>query len=255
MTTHKPTTADEVICMLTAMADKAQSDILMRFFKTGKGEYGEGDMFLGIRVPQTRAVADAAAALDEGEIEKLLLSPWHEIRLCGFLILVKRMHSLVSPRRRDSHEATCAREHIVDFYLRYARQANNWDLVDLSAPKIVGEWLVGPSMASDDHKTATLDRLADSSCLWEQRIAMVSTMTPTRNDDPRYTLRYAERLLHHNHDLMHKAIGWMLRELGKRDIGLLRAFLESHHDSMSRTTLRYAIERMDDEERRMWMGK
>lgn len=255
MTTTKPTTADDVTSCMTAMADNTQRDILMKFFKTGKGEYGEGDMFLGIRVPKTREVAERAADLDFHETERLLLSEWHEVRLCGFLILAERMRRLSFARLRDDEASVREREKTVQFYLRFAPQANNWDLVDLSAPKIVGAWLTLPSAASEEDKFLTLDRLSDSPCLWEQRIAIVSTYAAIHEGDLRYTLRYAERLLGHSHDLMHKAVGWMLRELGKRDISVLRSFLEKHHDGMSRTTLRYAIERMGADEKRMWMRR
>lgn len=236
------------------MKNDSQRTILMSFFKTGKGEYGEGDQFLGIKVPQTRAVARFAHELRLPEIKKLLDSPWHEIRLCGFLILVGQMQRHASRRLQNAPAAIEERERIVDFYIENARLANNWDLVDLSAPKIIGTWLTLPSRRSEEEKFALMDRLAGSSCLWEQRIVIVATITPTRNGDLRYVLRYSELLLLHPHDLMHKAVGWMLRELGKRDMSILRAFLNNHHADMSRTTLRYAIERMSERERRFWMS-
>ncbi|WP_288317614.1 DNA alkylation repair protein [Xylanibacter caecicola] len=247
------TTADEVAATMEALGDEEQRNILKRFFKTGKGEYGEGDDFLGIKVPVTRSVALAAAGLPHGETEKLLASPKHEIRLCGFLILVEQFRKISGKRAASDPDCMKTREEAVNFYLQHARCANNWDLVDLSAPKIIGQWLVMPSTSSEEHKRETLDRLATSSNLWEQRIAIVSTMTPIRNGDFRHVLRYAERLLTHRHDLIHKAVGWMLREVGKKDIGVLRAFLKQHLKSMPRTTLRYAIERMDDVERKYWM--
>lgn len=245
----------EIIEKMTAMGDGMQAAHLMRFFKTGKGEYGEGDRFLGLRVPQTRLVAHGGAALPLSEVSLLLCSVWHEIRLCGFLILVEKFSRLSARRLLHGAGSIAEREEIVRFYLDNARRADNWDLVDLSAPKIIGRWLTLPSLSTAAAKLETLDRLAGGGNLWEQRIAMVSTMTPTHGGDYSYALRYAEHFLGHSHDLMRKAVGWMLREVGKKDINVLRAFLASHHREMSRTTLRYAIERMPEEERRMWMEK
>lgn len=237
------------------LGDENQKNILKRFFKTGKGEYGEGDEFLGIKVPVTRSVALTAAELPPCETEKLLASPIHEIRLCGFLILVEQFRKISGKKAASGHGYMQAREDMANFYLKHARCANNWDLVDLSAPKIIGQWLVMPSISSDEEKLRTLDRLASSHNLWEQRIAMVSTLTPIRHGDFRYVLRYAEQLLYHKHDLIHKAVGWMLREAGKKDIAILRAFLKKHHATMPRTALRYAIERMERDEREFWMRK
>lgn len=247
------TTAGEVTGRMKAMADDRQREVLMRFFKTAPGEYGEGDEFLGIRVPQTRRVVAEATDMSLEETEKLIYSPWHEIRLCGFLILTEKMRRLTLRRALDDPESMEKRENLVKYYLSHARQANNWDLVDLSAGKIVGMWLTTPSIATEQEKTEVMDRLADSSCMWEQRIAMVSTIEPTRKGDFRYVLRYAEKLKKHPHDLMHKAVGWMLREMGKRDINMLRAFLKQNYADMSRTSLRYAIERMDESERQKWL--
>lgn len=247
------TTAAEVTGRMKAMADDRQREVLMRFFKTAPGEYGEGDEFLGIRVPQTRRVVAEAADMSLEETEKLIYSPWHEIRLCGFLILTEKMRRLTLRRALDDPESMEKRENLMRFYLNHTHQANNWDLVDLSADKITGRWLTTPSISTEKEKTAVMDRLADSSCMWKQRIAMVSTIEPTRKGDFRYVLRYAEKLKKHPHDLMHKAVGWMLREMGKRDINMLRAFLKQNYADMSRTSLRYAIERMDESERRQWL--
>lgn len=247
------TTAGEVTGRMKAMADDRQREVLMRFFKTAPGEYGEGDEFLGIRVPQTRRVVAEATDMSLEETEKLIYSPWHEIRLCGFLILTEKMRRLTLRRALDDPESMEKRENLVRFYLNHTHQANNWDLVDLSAGKIVGMWLTTPSIATEQEKTEVMDRLAESTCLWEQRIAMVSTIEPTRQGDFRYVLRYAEKLKKHPHDLMHKAVGWMLREMGKRDMNILRAFLKQNYADMSRTSLRYAIERMDESERRQWL--
>lgn len=187
-------TAAEVTARMKAMADERQRETLMRFFKTATGEYGEGDDFLGIRVPQTRSVVAEAADMEMAETEKLIYSPWHEIRLCGLLILAEQMRRLTLRGMTDCEKGMKERERIVRFYLRHARQANNWDLVDLSAGKITGLWLVTPAVSTEEEKTAVMDRLADSTCMWEQRIAMVSTIEPTRRGDFRYVLRYAERL-------------------------------------------------------------
>ena len=245
-------TAKNITDALLALEDERQREVLLRFFKTGKGEYGEGDKFLGIRVPEVRLVAKTAVGLPLEEVPTLLQSPWHEVRLCGLLILTYQMERLCRRRLLDDPQAIEERDAIVALYLQYADRANNWDLVDLSAPKIIGNWLLVPTRLGD--KTQVLDSLADSPVLWRQRIAMVSTWKTTQQGDPTYALRYAERLLHHPHDLMHKAVGWMLREVGKRgNQVLLEAFLEKHADSMPRTTLRYAIELLPD--RHIWMGK
>lgn len=251
---HTPmTTAAEVTARMIAMTNDGQREVLMKFFKTAPGEYGEGDEFLGIRVPQTRRVVAEATDMSLEETEKLIYSPWHEIRLCGFLILTEKMRRLTLRRALDDPESMEKRENLVRFYLNHTHQANNWDLVDLSADKITGRWLTMPSISTEEEKTAVMDRLAESTCLWKQRIAMVSTIEPTRKGDFRYVLRYAEKLKKHPHDLMHKAVGWMLREMGKRDINMLRAFLKQNYADMSRTSLRYAIERMDESERRQWL--
>ena len=185
------------------------------------------------------------------------MSPWHEVRLCGLLVLVKRFERLATPRLADDATAMLQRESILQMYLNYADRANNWDLVDLSAPKILGRWLVVPSSTSDDsRKREVVDALAESTSLWRQRISMVCTWTTSQQGDASWCLRYAEKHLHHPHDLMHKAVGWMLREMGKRvSMELLRSFLKQHIRDMHRTTLRYAIEKMPDEERHYWMER
>lgn len=248
--------AQEIIRYMESLQDKKQRLILMRFFKTAPGQYGYGDEFLGIKVPQTRKVVKMVKDLPLAEIPTLLLSPWHEVRLCGFLILVDKFEKLSSKRLLDDTEAIRQRDDIVMLYLRYAEKANNWDLVDLSAPKIIGAWLVTPSLLGErDYKEHLLDDLANSACLWKQRISMVCTWKTSQMGDPSWCLRYAEIHLHHPHDLMHKAVGWMLREMGKRvSMSLLRDFLRQHIHEMSRTTLRYAIEKMSEDERKMWLN-
>lgn len=225
-------TADEITAFLESMRDDEQRRVLMRFFRTGPGQYGEGDQFLGIRVPATRAVCRKyKGQISFTEIEKLLYSPWHEVRLCGFLLLVEEMKAARrNPQRRHD---------IADFYLRHARQANNWDLVDLSCPYIIGQHLLDTNA-----DRSVLDRLAASANIWEQRIAIVSTMMLIRHGQLDDTIRIATALLPHPHDLIHKATGWMLREVGKKNTAVLTSFLENNHSAMSRTTLRYAIERL-----------
>lgn len=245
--------AKAVASLIFSLRDDAQSDVLMRFFKTGKGEYGEGDAFLGVKVPTVRQVVRRARHLPLTDVHTLLLSPWHEVRLSGLLIVVEKMRHVDTSGLLDDQEKRERRQALLDFYLGHARHANNWDLVDVSAPHILGTWLAQWGVPTEEEKMRVLDRLMDSSCLWEQRMAMVSTMTPTRRGCYSYVLHCSERLMSHPHDLMHKAVGWMLRELGKGDIHVLRAFLGTHHASLNRTTLRYAIERMDADERQYWL--
>ena len=249
--------ASEIIEHMLSLRNDEQQAVLMRFFKTAPGEYGHGDEFLGIKVPQTRDVVKQAKDVPLTEIPELLMSRWHEVRLCGFLLLVDKFERLSTQRLENDAKAISQRDEIVMLYLQYANQANNWDLVDLSAPKILGHWLLLPSqLGGHGYKLQTLDELAESSCLWRQRMSIVCTWKTSQQGDPSWCLRYAEKLLHHQHDLMHKAVGWMLREMGKRvSMDLLRDFLRQHAHDMPRTTLRYAIEKMQKDERRFWMGK
>ena len=248
-------TAKQIIKHMESLQDEKQRQELMRFFKTGPGEYGEGDEFLGLKVPQTREVVKLTAkdtALDE--VPELLMSRWHEVRLCGLLILVEKFSKLATKRLTNDEKAIKDRDAIVSMYLQYADQANNWDLVDLSAPKIIGHWLLLPTQLGD--KQQIIDGLANSPSLWRQRISMVCTWKTLQQGDPSWCLRYAEMHLHHPHDLMHKAVGWMLREMGKHcSMDLLRQFLEQHAHEMPRTALRYAIEKMSPAEREHWMSR
>lgn len=244
--------ANEIIDAMLALENPGQRKVLMGFFKCGKGQYGEGDEFLGLKVPETRAIVKEARTLSWSEVQVLLDSKWHEVRLCGFLILVYQFEQLA---KKKTAEAETQRDALVEFYLKNARRANNWDLVDLSCYKILGRWLMLPSRMSSAEKLAIMDALAGSTNLWEQRISMVSTMWPLKEGDTSYTIRYATFHLRHQHDLMHKAVGWLLREMGKRcGIETLREFLRLHHSEMARTTLSYAIERMEEEERKMWLN-
>ena len=231
--------------------------MLTGFFKTAPGEYGYGDEFLGIKVPQTREVVKAVAKdMALSEIPELLMCHWHEVRLCGLLILVWHFERQATKRLVNDTEAIKKRDEILMLYLKYAERANNWDLVDLSAPKILGHWLMLPSALADrESKIKMLDELAASSCLWKQRMSIVCTWKTSQMGDASWCLRYAEIHLHHPHDLMHKAVGWMLREMGKRvSMELLRDFLRQHAHEMPRTTLRYAIEKTGEEERKYWMN-
>ena len=255
-------TAKEIIEYMESLQDDKQRRILMRFFKTGPGEYGEGDEFLGLKVPQTREVVKEALNMNYGplplsEVPELLMSKWHEVRLCGLLILVAKFEKLATKRLEDDAEAITERDTILKMYLQYAEQANNWDLVDLSVHKILGHWLLLPTnLGGRDYKIKLLDELAKSPCLWKQRMSMVCTWKTSQMGDPTWCLRYAEIHLHHPHDLMHKAVGWMLREMGKRvNMDLLRDFLRQHVCEMPRTMLRYAIEKMPETERKEWMKR
>ncbi|MDR2467279.1 MAG: DNA alkylation repair protein [Prevotellaceae bacterium] len=224
---------------LKALANAEKAKFLQGFFKTGKGQYAEGDLFLGITVPQIRAVVKPYRGLSLSEIETLVKSEFHEIRLAGFLLLVERFKKSKSETERGE---------IYDFYLRNARRANNWDLVDLTCKDIVGAYLL------DRKDRRILARLAQSDNLWEQRIAMVSTFAFIKNGDFGDALAIAEQLLPHRHDLIHKAVGWMLRETGKKDKETLLAFLDAHAAVMPRTALRYAIEHFSPDEREKYMS-
>ena len=226
-------------CELRSDADKAKIGVLSSFFKTGKGEYGEGDIFIGLSVPKNRAVSKKYSEIPLDDIAVMLSSPIHEFRLAALLALVERQRKL----RTD-----CAgRKIIVDFYLAHTAFINNWDLVDLSAPTIIGDYM------ADIGSADIAFSLVNSKSMWEQRIAIVSTLALIRRGDFAATLRIAEDLLSHPHDLIHKSTGWMLREVGKRDEAVLRVFLDKHCTSMPRTALRYAIERLDNEIRRYYM--
>ena len=231
-------TAAFVLSELQSIGSLEKAVHLSRFFKTGPGQYGEGDRFLGVMVPYSRAIAKANKAMPLEEVQLLLESPWHEARLCALLILVYRFKE-----RKITEEE---REQIYNFYIKNARRCNNWDLVDLSCRDIVGEYLV-------DKDRSILYRLADSENLWEQRIAVVATWAFIRRSDFNDTLALAERLMAHKHDLMHKAVGWMLREVGKKDRETLTNFLERNATQLPRTTLRYAIEHYPESQRQYFL--
>jgi 3-methyladenine DNA glycosylase AlkD len=229
--------AVEVRKELKSMADPYKAAILQRYFKTGLGQYGEGDIFIGVTVPQSRKVAKKFSQLHLVEVKMLLYSHIHEERLVALLILVWRYSSALSSREE--------KEEIVKFYLDNIKQVNNWDLVDLSAPNILGAHLI-------NRDRRLLYRLARSENVWERRIAILATYHFIRNGDFSDTLKIAEMLLQDRHDLIHKAAGWMLREVGKRDVASEEVFLDKHRSVMPRTMLRYAIERLPESERRRY---
>ncbi len=212
------------------MRDPERAKLLLRFFRTGPGDYGEGDRFLGLRVPQMRAVASQFASMPLEGLEKMLASKWHEARMLALVIMTKQYE------RGDD----AARDAIFRLYLANTHRINNWDLVDVSAPKIVGAHVAGRG-------GALLTRLAKSKSLWERRIAILAGARAGE------TFRIAKLLLHDAHDLIHKAVGWMLREAGKRDRAALESFLDEHAATMPRTMLRYAIEKFSPEERRRYL--
>ena len=221
----------------------AQVAGLARFFKTGPGQYGEGDRFLGIKVPVTREVVrECWREVDFEELEECITSEYHEVRLSALLTLVEVFkHSKKNP----SAQLQC-----IDFYLSHTAYINNWDLVDLSCYPLLGEWLLS---ASDRSLLYELAR--NGKTIWEQRIGVVSTMTFIRHGQVADTFAIADILLHHEHDLIHKAVGWLLREAGKKDKAALEAYLQPRYRSMPRTMLRYAIEKFPDPERRFYLAK
>ena len=221
---------------LQELADEKQAEILQRFFKTGKGEYGEGDIFLGIKVPVQRNVAKKYSGLSLPKIQELLKSGVHEHRLTGMIILSNKYK-----QAGDEDKAN-----IFDFYLKNTKNINNWDLVDLSAPNIIGDFLF-------DKKKNILYDLARSNKLWERRIAIVSTFNFIRQEEFEDALALSEILLDDSHDLIHKSVGWMLREIGKKKEAVLEEFLKQHYKDMPRTMLRYAIERLDEDKRKMYL--
>lgn len=221
---------------LRKLTDPNQAKILSRFFKTGKGEYGEGDEFLGIKVPVSRKIAKQFNDLSLEDIKELLYSRIHEERLISLFILTEQFRKADDKMKRI----------IYDFYLKNSKQINNWDLVDLSAEKISGAHLF-------DKDKQVLFKLAKSKNLWERRIAIMSTFHFIKNGEFDTTLKVSEFLLNDDHDLIHKAVGWMLREIGKRNLAKEEKFLKQHYKSMPRTMLRYAIEKFPEKRRQMYL--
>ena len=228
---------------LQKLANSKQAEVLQRFFKTGKGQYGEGDIFLGIKVPVQREVMKKYRDLPRGDLQMLLSSKIHEYRLIALFILVAQYKS-VEGMIPESH----LRKKVFNFYLKNTKNINNWDLVDLSAPNIVGNYLL-------NKPRNILYKLAKSKNLWERRIAVLACFTFIRNNDFKDILKISKILLNDSHDLIHKAVGWMLRELGKRDQGIEENFLKKHYQKMPRTMLRYAIEKFSENKRKFYLKK
>jgi 3-methyladenine DNA glycosylase AlkD len=220
------------------LADKKKAKLLSGFFKTGKGEYGEGDLFLGIVVPNQRIVAKQFTGLSLPDLEKLLHSRYHEHRLTALLIIVQKF------KKADDVQ----RENIIKLYLKNYAYINNWDLVDLTAPETLGAYLV-------DKDRRILYVLANSDNLWKKRIAILSTFKFIKNKEFKDAIKISKILLNDKHDLIHKAVGWMLREVGKRDQQTEEKFLRLHYQTMPRTMLRYAIEKFPEEKRQFYLNK
>lgn len=223
---------------LSKLANKKQAAILADFFKTGQGEYGAGDIFLGIKVPVQRSVAKKFSNLSLADLQNLLKSKIHENRLVALLILLKQYNQAGEAKRKK----------LVEFYLKNTKNINNWDLVDLSCHYILGDYLL-------DKPRRILYKLAKSKNLWEKRIAIISTFAFIRKNEFSDTLKISEILLKDQHDLIHKASGWMLREVGKRDQTVLENFLRQHCKTMPRTMLRYAIEKLSEKKRKFYLVK
>ena len=224
---------DMILDELSALGNEEKRRVLSGFFKTGEGQYGYGDKFLGIPVPLTRTVAKRHKDAPLSVAVDLLQTEWHEARLCGLLIMVEKMKKA----RGEEAKLLC------DTYLANTARVNNWDLVDLSAPQVVGGYL-------KDKPHDILYELADSPLLWDNRIAIVSTYAFIKDGRLDDTFTLAVRLMGHKHELMHKAVGWMLREAGKRDFARLRDFVYEYYAKMPRTMLRYAIEKFPEDERK-----
>ena len=233
-------TKELIIKELGKHRSSQKEEIFKSFFKTGEGEYGYGDIFWGVTVPDIRNVAKKYyIPITINEIKELINSEIHEIRLTGYLILTYKYEK----------GSTEEKENIANFYLDNLKGANNWDIVDLSCYKILGSYLI-----DNPQKRYILYKLVNSSNLWEQRISIVSTFAFIRSNDFVDTLNISKILLKHKHDLIHKAVGWMLREVGKRDINILKKFLKENIKEIPRTTLRYAIEKMDERERKYFLS-
>lgn len=220
-----------------ALGDREVAQKSLRFFKTGAGQYGEGDQFLGIRVPVLREFAKQHKGLSLSQIQKILRSQYHEERLLALIMLVSRFEKAIEQHRAEIYE----------MYLKNTKYINNWDLVDSSAYQIVGGYLM-------DKSRKILVQLSSSNNLWERRIAIMSTYRFIKNKDYGDTLTISEKLLNDKEDLIHKAVGWMLREIGNRDKGVEEAFLAKYYQTMPRTMLRYAIEKFDEDDRQLYLS-
>ena len=231
--------AGDVVKELEYLKNSEKIKVFKRFFKTNEGEYGYGDMFWGISVPQVRGISKRYFLdISFDEIKVLINHRIHEIRLAGYLILTYQYEKSDNERRKD----------IFDFYLNNLSGCNNWDLVDLSCYKIVGEYVL-----RNKEKRKILYKLSKSKNLWQQRISIVSTYPMIKRKEFEDTLNISKLLLSHKHDLIHKAVGWMLREVGKQDMNVLRKFLNENINTIPRTTLRCSIERMNESERKGYL--
>jgi 3-methyladenine DNA glycosylase AlkD len=223
---------------LAQLQDSERAKNLSWFFKTGKNQYGEGDIFLGIPVPEQRKVAKNYVDLSLEELQELLDSKIHEHRFTSLVILISKYQKAKESGKKE----------IFDFYLRNTKNVNNWDLVDLSAPRIFGDYLL-------HRERSILYKLAKSDCLWERRISILSTFKFIDNNNFEDALNISELLLNDEHDLIHKAVGWALREIGKKDQNVEEQFLAKHYLHMPRTMLRYAIEKFDEQKRKKYLTK
>lgn len=230
--------ADNLICELMEKSNKTQAEIYQRFFKTGPGEYGEGDIFIGLKVPDVRKLAKKYVDIPLKEIKIILDSKLHEVRLSGAILLTYKYEK----------EDEKGKDQIYNFYIKNAKKLNNWDLVDVSCHRIVGDYLL-------NKPRDILYRLIKDKDKWLRRIAIVSTYTLIKNDELKDTFKLSEILIKDDFDLSHKATGWMLREAGKKDIKKLKQFLDKNILWMPRTTLRYAIERFPEKERQKYLKK
>ena len=232
--------ATQVVKEIQALSNRGRAHDLQKFFQTAPGQYGEGDIFLGLTVPQVRTVAKEYKAISPDEIDLLVRSKFHEVRLCGLVILTLQYKAAKERKTRKK---------LFDLYMKAMTDGyiNNWDLVDVTAP-IIGEYLI-----DSDNPYVLLYKLAKSKSLWQRRVSMVFTFAFIRSGDIEPTFEMAEKLLHDKHDLIHKAVGWALREAGKLNGIALRNFLAAHSHEMPRTMLRYSIEKFSERERKKWL--
>jgi len=222
---------------LRKLANTEKVPIYKKFFKTGKGEYGEGDVFIGVTVPNTRKVAKAYVDISYEDLSHIITSKFHEDRLCALIILVNKFEKAKTQQEK---------KRVVDFYIKYHLYGNNWDLVDSSSYKILGPWLI-------DKDKSLLYKYARSSNVWERRIAIITTAHFIQQKEYEDTIKLSAILLNDDHDLIHKAVGWMLREIGKRKQQILIDFLNKYHQIMPRTMLRYSIERLPEKMRNCYL--
>ncbi len=238
-----------IIKEVERLRNKDKGYFAQRFFRTGKGEYGEGDIFYGLSVPVSRSIAKKYTDINLTDLEKILKHKVHEIRLIALVILNTKYKKATDEKEKEK---------LVKFYLKNISFVNNWDLVDISSYNILGEFLKDKKLARTDSSggdRSILIKLSKSGKLWQERIAIVSTLTFIKNKDLDLIFYFGEYFLNHKHDLIHKALGWMLREAGKRNEKRLKEFLEKNKNKIPRTMLRYAIEKFSEKERKYFLGK